>query len=58
MAHGVVSSALMRQGMAAPCAGMAEALGIQVISDGSGRRDRQTGGLLGREALGATKTPP
>ena len=47
----------MRQGMAAPCAGT-EALGIQVMSDGFGRRDRQTVWLLGREVLGATKTPP
>ena len=57
MAHGVVSSALKRQGMAAPCA-CTEALGIQVMSEGFGRRDRQTGWLLGREVLGATKTPP
>ena len=49
----------MRQGMAAPCAGMAGALGIQVMSDGFGRRDRQTGWLLGREpTLGETKSPP
>jgi hypothetical protein len=48
----------MCQGMVAPCAGMAGALGIQVMSDGFGRRDRQTGWLLGREALGATKAPP
>jgi hypothetical protein len=35
--------ALTGQDVAAPCADMAGALGIQVMSDGSGRRDRQTG---------------
>ena len=48
----------MHQGMAAPCAGMAGALGIQVMSDGFGRPERQTGWSLGREMLGETKTPP
>src|SRR5262249_20638695 len=57
--HGVVSSmALTCHDVATPSAGMAGALGIQVMSDRFGRCDRQTVEGLAGDVSGATKTPP